>query len=399
MRKKEEIAFEDLCSEVILAYNDEMRKKKVLDQKKEKSSNTQSQTQTNLRSTYPKTASSFYAEMKRCRKCGSLYHFVSDCLDKDEPDIFSRDKQVRNKMCKDTRKAKDNEAQDDKQQAESSPQNRSQTGRSNQGNGRGSTFGNGNKKSATDPNLNKALRRNEEFNDASFCVLQENERSLDILLDNCSTKHIVNSLNRFTHYQPFEQGQNLTSINGGCALGIGTVKVISLIKGVQFPFNMKNVLYVPSSPVNIFSQLAAQDNGIRFCENESQDYWYSNGYVNKKQLLHYKLRLNFNNDACFIIDVEWHSIFGHQAYQRLDKTSDNVVGMKVDRTDQRENGCETCVLAKARNRSFNHTLLKETKPGIVVHTDICNLPCTSLDGVRYAIIFGCEASRYLRIYF
>ena len=109
LRKKEEIQYEDLCNEITLAYNYEIRKKNTIDQKKEEISNTHPQSQSNSKSNYPKTASSFYTEMKRCHKCGSLYHFFKDCPDKDKPDIFSRDRQVVSRMYQETRKGRDNE--------------------------------------------------------------------------------------------------------------------------------------------------------------------------------------------------------------------------------------------------------------------------------------------------
>ena len=51
------------------------------------------------------------------------------------------------------------------------------------------------------------------------------------------------------------------------------------MRGVRIPFKLKQVYYVPSSPVNLFSKISAQNSGMTFDEGDDQQYWYISGYA------------------------------------------------------------------------------------------------------------------------
>lgn len=212
-------------------------------------------------------------------------------------------------------------------------------------------------------------------------------------------------------YQAFREPLKLQSINGGQALGIGSVAVISQIKGQYIPFNLQNVLYIPSSPVNIFSEGAALDNGLKLTVGEDQHYHYK-GMVapngdriltarrtrNRAHNGHFITSLYVNRVSFNMIDSDWHDTLGCASYGRVYETASCVTGMKVEKSAEKPD-CVNCLEAKSTRRSFNHKLLRENVRGRVWHTDICCLPVASRAGNKFFIVFGDEASRHVRVYF
>ena len=55
--------------------------------------------------------------------------------------------------------------------------------------------------------------------------------------------------------------------------------VYSVVRGVRIPFKLNNKVFMPTSPVNIFSERAARANGMRFVFIEDNDFDYIAGYA------------------------------------------------------------------------------------------------------------------------
>lgn len=247
------------------------------------------------------------------------------------------------------------------------------------------------------------------YENSSYCVIQEQSKSEIFYLDNCSQRHIVNQLHRFSEYTPFEQPVKVTGAGIGNALGVGKVPVVTRIRNKEIGFNLKDVYYMPNMKVNIVSQIQCENNGIKFELSESSEHYYTYGYVKNEPIMvsrrlkgtnnHYQLNMHFKESNVFLLDVEWHHILGHANYLRIDKTADQVIGMNLTKTSNRNKTCISCIKAKSKRRSYNHHLLKSTIPGKVIRTDICNLLRRSLSGNHYFIVFVDECSRYVRVYF
>ena len=105
---------------------------------------------------------------------------------------------------------------------------------------------------------------------------------------------MVSDRGAFTQYREFgpKDNQTVQSINGGPVLGIGVVPVISRIRGQWKRFELGNVLYIDTSPVQIFSQRAARARGMFFkmTSNEEFDFiaWYAQ---NGDQLVNARARI------------------------------------------------------------------------------------------------------------
>ena len=268
--------------------------------------------------------------------------------------------------------------------------------------------------------------QNFDHNDAEYLISSESFNVIadqaarpslapdQFIYDDGSDKHVVNRLEFFKsgEYRPFSEPLGLMSINGGQALGIGTVAVISVMKKQEITFNLKNVLYIPTCKVNIFSECAALDNGLRLTVGEDQHFNYK-GLIapNGERILtarrprglarngHFITSLYVNRVAFNLIATEWHDVLGCAAYDRIYNTAPVVTGMKIEKTDLSRVSCVNCIEAKSTRRTFRHKLLRENVRGRVWHSDICELPIQSRTGSRYFIVFVDEASRYVRVYF
>lgn len=231
--------------------------------------------------------------------------------------------------------------------------------------------------------------------------------------DDGSEAHVVNRLEYFKpgEYKPFDEPRGLESINGGQAHGVGCVQVISVIKGQKIPFNLKNVLYIPTSPINIFSEGAALDNGLKRTIGEDEHYHYKgctapNGdrivTARRPRTLrrngHYLTSMYVHQIGFNLIETDWHDALGCASYDRIYATRKCVDGMKIEKCANRPD-CTNCFVSKSKRRTFNHQLLKEKVKGRVLHTDICDLPVPSRSGNTHFIVFGDEASKYSRVYF
>ena len=233
-----------------------------------------------------------------------------------------------------------------------------------------------------------------------------------MFLDDGASRHIVNDLSLFAEYERFEREAPILSVNGGSALGRGTVKVISRIAGVDYHLTLANVLYIPGAPCNLLSELALQDAGADLEFRRERDYVYIEYRARGKILIEGKRRVGDRslfattvrfvaNDSCMLTMNEWHDVL-HISDKRLVSTAKVVDGMQIDGPYQ-ECGvnCVTCIQSKAKRRPFKGTLIQSTTPGEVLHSDIAKLPVQSIGRKRaeHAVFFIDEATRFKRVYF
>jgi len=60
--------------------------------------------------------------------------------------------------------------------------------------------------------------------------------------------------------------------------------------------------------------------------------------------------------------------------------------------------CEGCVYGKAHRRQFG-TRIRATKPGEVIHSDVCGPFCSSFSNYRYFVLFKDDYSGFRFVYF
>jgi len=101
--------------------------------------------------------------------------------------------------------------------------------------------------------------------------------STDFLCDSAATCHVANNTSLFTELEPLPSGRNDHIMTGAGPLpaeGYGTVLVQD---DREQAYMMKNVMYVPKSPVNLFSTTKFNQENGKFCTTALADAYHSQG--------------------------------------------------------------------------------------------------------------------------
>ena len=308
-RKLNTITYENACDTLIQAYNTYQLQKKMKQENGERQNNDQRNGRSNN--------SAFFTSVKRCRDCGSIEHLAKNCHklndgynnnsynqnrrngynngrrggynSRNRHHVIQDQGQSTNGNANEQHTPNENQTattaatpQNKNDQNQNNSRNRPQSNTYNQSQNqnRGGQYRNNNVPGTRPVDQNDYKQLNERFENMGFCVFEESaqRRDEDICLDNCASSHIVNSMDKFKDYQPFEIKEKLISIGNGYAVGKGLVPVTAIIRGQAINYNLKDVLYVPNSPVNLFSQIAAEQSGMRFNTTESDSHLYTSGY-------------------------------------------------------------------------------------------------------------------------
>ena len=122
------------------------------------------------------------------------------------------------------------------------------------------------------------FRRSERPPEANnFAIFSQQERASNkTYLDNCSDEHVTGNSSILKNYQQFDQPRSMRSINGGHAIGTGDIELCGIVQGVYTEITLKNVLYIPSSPATIISQLKFEDRGCSVrCSSDNRHNYIS----------------------------------------------------------------------------------------------------------------------------
>lgn len=130
---------------------------------------------------------------------------------------------------------------------------------------------------------NQVEQVSNRFSNMSFCAIPlHNLDSSKIYLDNCCNEHISGDLSKMHNYRAFNKSLPMTSINGGYALGKGDIHVISKIGNIVYDYTLKDVLFVPNSPITIVSQIKLENKGCDVQWSTDGKYNYTSiSYDNK----------------------------------------------------------------------------------------------------------------------
>ncbi|CAB4016811.1 Retrovirus-related Pol poly from transposon TNT 1-94 [Paramuricea clavata] len=179
---------------------------------------------------------------------------------------------------------------------------------------------------------------------------------------------------------------------------------------------LKDVLFIPTYPQNIFSVRAATSNGakVKFSQDKNE-LVYKDGttfIIEEHERLYCLNTVNQLNDdsnisssydkvslACNI--YKWHEILGHCNFDDIMKLENVVPGMKVvGKVDRSKLECGTCTegkFANCRNRAPDS---RATKPLEMVHTDLAGpISPVSKNGFKYCIAFTDDFSGAIFVYF
>lgn len=253
----------------------------------------------------------------------------------------------------------------------------------------------------------------EEFSLMAFDGAKENLKRFR--MDDGSTTHITPYAEDFVEYTAFDEPRNVSGVTTGRASGIGKVKVQSEVKGQVYEFELKEVLHIKTAPYRVLSEIAAEDNGCRFIKKYAEEdgmvllCGYIGGQlkiassreIGVKALYKSTVRIAESSISMMVLnDTEWHRRAVHAGYERLDKTSQCVEGMEIEKTHGRSCTCRACLLGRTKKVPHIKSMRRgDRNAGDMWHVDVNNMPHPSLEGYRYALHMVDEATNYQRIGF
>eukprot|EP00794_Sanderia_malayensis_P001519 gene1519-1679_t len=230
----------------------------------------------------------------------------------------------------------------------------------------------------------------------------------NFLVDCGATTHIINhddgfieedpTFNIADHHIELADGSRVNNI----ALKRGTVIVRPVTKkGETVNVQLRDVLYIPSFPQNIFSVRAATKFGasVRFYEQYAE-LITADGTVfqiEERNRLYYLYKSHSSQSRGESLEM-WHKILGHCNTNDIKKLENVVSGMHICNHETFD--CEICVLVKQCNHRNREPDIRATKPFELVHTDLAGpIEPAAKDGYRYAMIFTDDFSGNLFTYF
>ena len=242
-----------------------------------------------------------------------------------------------------------------------------------------------------------------------------------MLVDTGATSHIVttNILKRVDgnfkpakHYMELADGTRHNNV----AVKRGDAEVmLKDVNGRHVKAVLKDALFIPSYPQDIFSVKAATSNGaeVKFSQDQNE-LVYKDGTTfiieEHKRLYYLNTIEQFSDDssksnddkvnlACSI--YKWHEILGHCNFDDILKLESVVSGMKVvGKVDRSKLECGTCAEGKFANCRNRRPDSRATKPLEKVHTDLAGpVSPVSKNGFKYCIAFTDDFSGAVFVYF
>ena len=236
----------------------------------------------------------------------------------------------------------------------------------------------------------------------------------DLLVDCGATTHILNDMSKFSKFDhTFTPEKHTIELANGDRISVAEARGDANVKiknsnGDSVDVILKDALFVPSFPQNIFSvQAATQNRGSISFEKDKAELVTEDKTMRFPILKQGKLYYLHSNVSNVDVDevhlsqdkMSWHETLGHCNFDDVIKLENVVDGMKVvGKKTKRE--CETCVKGKMTNEINRSPRERVSTPLELVHTDLAG-PITpnSHEGYKYAISFTDDFSGAMFVYF
>ncbi len=245
-------------------------------------------------------------------------------------------------------------------------------------------------------------------------LLSETVNDSDIWVsDTGATYHMTKYGDYFVSYVAFDEPQPITVGNKGLMLayGQGDIMIEALVNGSWHQHYLKDVRYTPDVVKNLFSVPSAADKGFSYSLDKDGCCLMQDGEVviqGKRHYSLYKLQIRMlrpREPAQVLIAASakrvetlqtWHERLSHQNKAYVEKFLKKR-GIAYIRDDM---FCEGCVLGKHHRLSFGMRVKDVSKPGNLVHSDVCGpMQEESYSGCKYFVGFKDEYSKFRRVYF
>ena len=236
------------------------------------------------------------------------------------------------------------------------------------------------------------------------------------MVDTGATSHIITNIDKFKRFdETFQPKDHFVELadrtrTSGVALKTGEAEVcLQDTEGRRVTATLKDALYIPSYPQDIYSVKAATANGasVNFRQGCNQLIHQRGKIFDIKEYD----RLYFLNtvdceaedDACYgCYDIQtWHEILGHCNYDDVSQLEKVTEGMKIKGGIDKSNlNCEVCTrgkFAQSRNRQPD---ARAKAAFNLVHTDLAGpIEPEAKEGFRYTLAFTDDFSGAVFVYF
>ena len=240
----------------------------------------------------------------------------------------------------------------------------------------------------------------------------------DALLVDCgATTHIVTDESKFVKFDDtfvpekhyIELADGAKSNNVAQKRGDAAVTLMDR-NGKEARVLLKNALYIPSYPQDIFSVDAATAGGAEVLfHHDKAELIHRSGTVfdiEKRGRLYYLSTYDhpgsdITDSVCVTRDIEgWHEVMGHCNFEDLKKLPDLVDGMKIIGKVGQPDDCSVCILGKMNKTRSRVPRVRSSAPLKLVHTDLAGpIDPVSTEGFKYAMVFTDDYSGLVFVYF
>lgn len=242
---------------------------------------------------------------------------------------------------------------------------------------------------------------------------QQNRRE-GLIVDTGASSHIVNDRTRFRNFdskfKPERHSMELADGKRtfGLAHGRGDAEVCLVnSEGRRCTVTLKNALYIPSFPQELFSVKCATANGAEVFFKEGKNVLISPGgtrfNIHVTDKMYYLETEHDEYDVCNVShDIQtWHEIMGHCNYEDILKLQDVTVGMHIKGTKRRpEKECDVCIQGKLTQTRNREPVEKVKAPLEMVNTDLAGpVPNESIAGFKYMQSFTDVCTGAAFVYF
>lgn len=234
------------------------------------------------------------------------------------------------------------------------------------------------------------------------------------ILDSGASAHMTYRKEFFIEL--FECNQKLLTLGNKQSMevaGVGKVIIKRYVNGQWENSELHDVLYVPNLRRNLFSEGVIMRKSYTIIKKGSSALIYKNNNlvmcasITENNLYELKIKAVVP-DTCNLVQSDqdnmkmWHERLGHVNLKQIKNMNTNnvVEGLKVNNSDKTEFVCEACAYGKQCRFPFHKSVRGELQPGDLVYSDVCGpMSHTSIQGMRYFLLFKDAASSYRHVYF
>lgn len=258
----------------------------------------------------------------------------------------------------------------------------------------------------------RTFRAQTEDASLSRKMLQTQRRGM--IVDTGASSHIINDRSKFksfdSTFRPERHSMELADGKRtvGVVKGRGDAQVCLISSGGhRCTVTLKNALYIPSYPQELFSVKSATAHGAKVFFDEGKDVLESTDgtrfeiYVCKRM---YYLQTECDlDDVCHVsYDIQtWHEVMGHCNYDDILKLQDVTEGMHIKGPKRRpDKECAVCIEGKFTQTRNRDPTNRAKTPLELVNTDLTGpINNESIDGFKYMQSFTDVCTGAVLVYF